>query len=284
MFTRNFKGDYEAIEHALEQGKHFALSRFGDGEWALLRQKPYKSASGWTTKGQSWISGPLLSSLRADLDGYCVGYSPPCCHPKCVEFFAENVQVPKIRRTFSTVLFHGNFVRARTFFSRTPAVLVGCTRGCQIRVPARAVDEPVDIEPIIEKMMAVRDKPIFVAAGPLACVLVHQYWSRTRSRPEDRVACIDIGGVLDQSLHGKQTRYYQDASSGLHKHFCKWDDWTSARQREVIPVHNATKGRFDRFRRAPNAMKSPMEQVADRRATGSTPKWLSKRPKETKKR
>lgn len=279
MFTRNFRSDYDAIQSRLQDGQPFALTRFGDGEWALLNQKPYKAASGWTSKGQSWISGPLMESLCAELDDYCVGYSPPCCHPKCVNFYAENVRVPKLRRTFATVFFHGNFGRAKAFFSRLPSVLIGCADGCDIKVPRLATEAPCDVDEIIQQMLEVRDRPILLAAGPLACVLVHRYWRWTRSTPERRVSCIDIGGLLDERLHGKKTRYYHDPSSGLHRHFCSWDDWTSARQREVVPVHNSVKGRFDRFKRAPNAMKSPMEQVAERRGSGSTPKWLTSRPK-----
>ncbi len=279
MFVHNFRSDYEAIEKALKEGKPFALSRFGDGEWSILKKRPYKAASGWTTKGDTWLSGALLESLSADLPGYCVGYSPPCCHPKCVGFYADNMRVPKQRRTYATVFFHGNFQRAKAFFSRLPAALVGCTKGGDIKVSRYATNAPVDVDEIVQQMLEVKDRPILLAAGPLACVLVHRYWRWTKRHPEDRVACVDIGGLMDEALHGKKTRYYHDPKSGLHQHFCDFGDWSAARQREVIAVHNSVRGRFDRFKQAPNQMKAPLEQVAERRGSTSQPSWLSRRPK-----
>lgn len=278
MFSRNFEADYRAIEAALEAKEPFALSRFGDGEWSLLVGRPYKSASGWVSKGETPLRGALLESLRCDLGGYCVGYSPPCCHPKCVGFYAENVKVPKLRRTFATVFFHGNFMRAKAYFSRLDAALVGCTEGADIRVPKDAVNHTFDVDDVVQQMLEVRDRPILVAAGPSACILVHRYWNWTKREPERRVPCIDIGALLDERSHGRRTRHYHDPKSGLHGHYCKWDDWSSAKQRRVVGVHNAVKGSFTRDVRAPNAMKSPMQQVADRRGSGARPKWLERRP------
>lgn len=279
MFTRNFEADYRALEQALREQRPLALSRFGDGEWALLRQKPYKSASGWVSKGETWLRGALLESLQANLDGYCVGYSPPCCHPKCVGFYSENVKVPKLRRTFATVFFHGNFTRAKAFFSKLDAVMVGCARSCHIKIPELAVESPFDIDDVVQQMLDVKQKTILLAAGPAACILVHRYWASTRRHPEDRVPVVDIGGLLDETLHGKKTRYYQDPSTGLHRHYCRWDNWDAAKQRRVVSIHNAVKGGFVRDVAARNPMKSPLQQVADRRESGAKPKWLTRRAK-----
>ena len=277
VFTQHFESDFQAIKTALERGDVFALSRFGDGEWALLNQRPYKSASGWVTKGSVWLEGELLQSLRANLPGYCVGYSPPCCHPKCVGFYAENIQVPKLRRTYATVFFHGNFQRAKAYFSRVDAVKIGCTRDCQIRIPSDAVNKAIDIDDVLQRMLEVKDKPILIAGGPLACILVHRYWNWTKKRPEDRVACIDIGALLDEKAHGKRTRHYHDPRTGLHKHYCRFDNWEPARQRQVVGVHNAVKGAFVRDVRAPNTMKSPAQRVQERRQATATPSWITRR-------
>lgn len=279
MFTRNFEADYRALEKAIREKRPFALSRFGDGEWTLLQGRTYRSASGWVSKKETWLRGALLESLQANLGGYCVGYSPPCCHPKCVRFYAENVKVPKLRRTFAGVFFHGNFGRAKAFFSKLDAFTVGCTRGSDIRVPEDGVNHSFDIDDVVQQMLEVRDRPILVAAGPAACVIVHRYWRWTRRHPENRVPCIDVGALLDEAKHGKKTRYYHDAKSGLHRHFCQWDNWDIAKQRQVVKVHNAVKGGFVRDVAAPNAMKSPLQQVAERREKGAAPKWLTRRAK-----
>lgn len=278
MFTHHFKQDYEAIEAALKQGKVFALSRFGDGEWAILKKKRYRSADAWSSKGETWIRAALLESLQADLPGYCVGYSPPCCHPKCVGFYADNMRVAPAFRTYATVFFHGNFPRAKQFFSKLDSVTVGSSPHSNIRVSGDVVTEAFDTDAVLRQMLEVRDKPILLAAGPAACVLIHRYWRWTMKNPQDRVACIDIGALLDESTHGKRTRYYHDPSSGLHEHFCNFTDWSAAKQRQVVPVHNATRGRFDRFTSAPNTMKSPLQQVAERRAKRA-PKWVDQKLK-----
>lgn len=279
MFTNNFEGDYDAIVKRLRENRPFALSRFGDGEWALLQKRRYKSADDWVTKGDTPIHGALLESLQANMPGYCVGYSPPCCHPKCVGFYADNMRAPPDHRTFATVFFHGNYPRAKAFFEKLDAFTIGCTQGSDVRVNADLVNSPFDSDSILQRMLAVRDRPILVAAGPAACILVCRYWRWTKKNPETRVPCIDVGALLDVAKHGKKTRYYHDKSTGLHKHYCRWDNWESARQRTVVAVHNSVKGRFVRDVAAPNKMKSPLQQVAERRQAGKKPKWVTNRPK-----
>lgn len=286
MFTGHFENDYAAIQRAVTERRPFALSRFCDGEWAVLNGKFYKAASGWVYRGDSWLTGALLESLSEDCGGgYCVGTSPACCHPKCVGYYSKMMRAPAECRTFGTVLFHGNFGRAKAFFSAIDAFLVGCTDKCDLKVPQNSVRDMFDVDAVVQRLLEV-DKPILVAAGPAAGIIIHRYWRWSRINPEKRQPIVDIGAILDEKIHGRRTRNYQEPDSGLRQHYCQMANFKGAGQRRVVAVHDSVRGSRVRMQfvneGAAGARPSPTDQVVQRREAGAQPKWLSGALKKTR--
>lgn len=235
-FSRDYKRDLAEVERAIKEGEAFCLVRFNDGEHALLHGQTYKAASGWRYKGTRkgkktqrplWLQGPLAASLAANLPGYCVGISAPCCLPKLVFYYRRAVQVAADRVTYASLFFNSNYPRALRFFHELDAIKVG-PKGCDYQVPADGVNRKWDIDALVDKLLEEADRPILLAAGPSACIIGHRYWERGLERqtkdPGFRIQSIlDVGAVLDTVIHKQKTRTYHDSGSPLRGHVCRWE-------------------------------------------------------------
>ena len=220
MSSGRFQRD---LSRLVDTSRPVALARFGDGEYHVLRGEPYKAKSGWRLEGPSWLRERLQTSLTAALPRYWVGFMPPCCWPIATAFYRPQV---KAKRTFATVFSHGNYAAFQKFIGgRGPlagACLVGPGEKADYKVPADGVVRAWDLDALVGRLLEER-RPILVAAGPCACVIVHEYWKRC---PEDRRQTIlDVGAAIDPLLHGGPTRDFHSVGSPLRVHTCKWDRW-----------------------------------------------------------
>lgn len=224
-FSHRFADDLQAIDWF---GEPFALARFADGELACIEGRahdPYGSRFGtetWSGSGPMPLRAQLRQSLEADLEGYYLGLSPMCCQGACAHRLGTRVNTPPERRVAATLFSYGNHVRFHELEKRLElrkrSVLVS-GKGGDLQVPLDAINHEDWLEPLLEKLLAVRGKPILVAAGPAACVLVHQYWLRA----EEPQVIVDIGSVLDEQLHGRGTRMHTAGPDrvGMRFHDCK---------------------------------------------------------------
>lgn len=236
-FHRDYKRDFAEIERALRDGEPFCFVRFNDGEFALLHGHTYKAASGWKVQGsrrvgkkrkELWIRDPLFASLRANVPGYHIGISAPCCLPKLVLFYRREVQIPPVRATFASLFFNANYAKAMRLFRDFDGLTVGSGKDCDYRIPADAVNKEWDIDALVDKLLEEADKPILLAAGPSSCIIGHRYWERAIERQTQvegfrPQTILDIGATIDVVLHGHRTRIYHDAASPLRGHVCQWE-------------------------------------------------------------
>lgn len=244
MFSHRHDRDFDAV---LEAEEPFALVRYGDGEASLITKKPYVSADQWRTdasRGESWITPFLIESMEFVDDRYCVGIPMACCLAKYVTL-ANRIQTPESRLTFATIFLHANLSRIDELFHRYDAIVVGQHGG--IEVPKDGVSSPWDLDSVVEELLGI-DRPIFVAAGPCAKVIIHRYW--TRQDPSRRQTIIDVGSAVD-AFYGQNTRHYHDKNSFLRDHRCTWTMRGAAPQPEAAktqerPVQNANRIRVGR--------------------------------------
>jgi hypothetical protein len=202
--------DFDAILAAEEP---FALVRFGDGEAAIIAGQAHKAANNeWAVaKGDTWLRIPLMKSLLRAGAGYCVGLPPGCCLPKHTALH-HRARVPLGQRTFATIFLHGNLARVPELLDRYQPLVVG-PRG-EIKIPEHAVEIGCDVDAIVADLLTV-ERPMVVAAGPLANVIIDRYWKR--QAPEKRQTILDIGSALD--FHqGRASRYYH--RGWLLRHHC----------------------------------------------------------------
>lgn len=259
MFRQDFQHDFDAIMEAEEP---LALVRFHDGEYALLEKMPYRAASKWTSPGgQVWLYDSLLASLvESDLDRYFIGISPPCCTPGATQYYRQQVRAPKDHLTFATLFTHRNYRRFGELRARfSDAVTVGCKQA-DIQVPFNGVTRAWDIDAVVKQLLEV-DRPILIAAGPCANVIIHRYWKLQAK--DKRQYILDVGAAMDLEIHGEKTRHYHAAGSRAQQHRCSWTDSVPG-----APVSRRAR------RRAENAEKShkAMEQMQ------GTPAFVSGKP------
>lgn len=201
----------------------FAFVRFNDGEFRLCVGLSFSARSGWKVKGETWIKEALNESLKACLDGYYVGISPPCCLSQVGFWMRRQVTLPESNVTFGTLLSNTNFTRARSWIRSMPdKVVVGPQggNGVDIPVPRDGVSVKWDMDAVVEKMLAQRGKNIVVAAGPCANILIHRYWSRVQE--PDRCTAIDIGSLLDVDVLMNKTRMVHSDNDPSRGHKCDW--------------------------------------------------------------
>lgn len=227
-----FKGDLDLF---IEPEHPVALARFHDGEYRVLRGEPYKARSNWTVYEPSWLQGRLLAAIEADLPGYWVGISPPCCYPQGTAYFRSLARTRQI--TYATLFWFSNFGRTRAAFydgiRQGRFATVGCTAKCDYRLPVNGVAQEWDLDGLVGRLLR-EDRTILLAAGPSACVIAHDYWRRCE--PAKRRSILDVGAALDPLLHGKMTRHFQEPSSPLRGHTCDWTKsvpWSPTADRKI---------------------------------------------------
>lgn len=267
MFRQDFQHDFEAITKSSEP---FAFTRFGDGEHALLEGLPYRAASKWLSPGgKVWLHAGLEAALvERSMERYFVGISPPCCAPASTHFYREALQgFPKGRTTFATLFMARNYRRFKEVRAKfSDAIVVGCKKA-DILVPERGVTNPWDIDAVVTQLLNV-ERPIFVAAGPCANLIIHRYWQR--QDPEKRQTILDIGAALDLHLHGENTRHYHKNTSKVHQHRCSWTDGAPGG-----PISRRARERAEKAQRSHRAMEQLQGTtafVSGRRGRGSSRK------------
>jgi hypothetical protein len=218
-FEHCFQRDFEQFRLS---GEPYAFTRYGDGERAICCGTRIQTSDGWTYPGgERPLAAALRASLQSDLPGYHIGISCPCCDERAHQWYLRHARLPPERITFANIFVNANHPRFMAWIEQERAlercVLIGSAPACRIRVPENAVSPPADPEPILKAMLQI-DRPMLVAAGPLSCILIHEYWRRA----ERRQIVVDVGSALDPALHGRLTRRYHRPGSPTSGRVCMW--------------------------------------------------------------
>lgn len=230
-----FKRD---LERFTSSNRPVALARFHDGEYHVLRGLPYDARSGWHLYRPSWLRERLAAALAADMDGYWVGISPPCDFPVGTSYYRSKVTTKRL--TYATLFWHANYPRFRSWATKAvkTSCVVGCSKKCDHQVPANGVANKWDIDALVEKLIR-EERTILIAAGPSACVIVHEYWKRCPV--EKRQSILDVGASIDPIILGRPTRHYQtSAGRKLLSHTCSWD--------KTVPFSRSAKHKVKGYR------------------------------------
>lgn len=219
-FVQNFKSDLEQIRF---KGEPYAFVRFGDGERALSTNRPVRAAARWRYDGSDTpLSRRVKKLVTSNIPGLYMGISCPCCDNNAHKWYLETVATPLDRITYANLFVNGNYKRFLEKFNalkREDFFLVSHAHG-DIDVPLNAVCPAWDYTQALEKLLTVK-KTILVAAGPVKCGLIHDYW--TQVAEENRQIIIDVGSALDVIvIHGKATRGYHHPEKVTATRICHW--------------------------------------------------------------
>lgn len=230
-FTHDFKADLAALVKRIYDGPPVAFTKFADGERLLIDGVPHqlrKAFEEWDS-GDAPIASRINDALEADLPGYHVGISCPCCSDSSGykhgvadwEFYRSRVTMDLDRITFANIFVNSNYPKWLDAVRgmRTTLVSSSAMSLPEFRVPKNAVNTDWDIDGLVTRLGDEKHvRPIFVAAGPTGCVIVHEYWKRYGNR-----TIIDVGSTLDPFIHKAATRGYHDPQSPNRNKTCEWD-------------------------------------------------------------
>ncbi len=221
MFERNFTKDFDQL---IQETEPFAFVRFGDGEHPILEGVPYRAAAEeWrTTGGDVWFRDELFEVLKTSLDRFFIGISPPCCAPQAAAYYRNLLGGASDSMAFATLFQFKNFRRIKSLRKRFQDALIVGSGKADVLVPRDGVTTKWDVDAVVDAMLK-SERPILVAAGPCANIIIHRYWRR--QDPERRQIVIDVGAAFDLEIHEQETREYHKRASKLHTHVCDWNDW-----------------------------------------------------------
>lgn len=114
-----FLDHLESFLRALQSGRHFALTRYGDGERAILQRCEISTLGTnrhWCYRPSQGISSDVLAvdldrALRRDDADYYVGISDPCCNAGDYHYYAAQLGPERLRTrvTFANLFSNGNW-------------------------------------------------------------------------------------------------------------------------------------------------------------------------------
>lgn len=213
-FIQDFKQDFKQI---YLKGDPYAFIRFGDGERAIAMRKPISSAVGeYDYAGDNnKTSKKIMEALTSNIPGLYIGISCPCCDLPAFNWYMSTVTAPKHQISYANLFVNSNYPSFQKL-DLSNTVLVSCKNG-DFSLPERAMNTEWDYEQLLQQLFKV-DKPILVAAGPVKCGLILDYWKRAPNRQ----IIIDIGSALDLRIHGKPTRAYHTPGTNYASRTCRW--------------------------------------------------------------
>lgn len=243
ILRRNFVDDFRALTagiHPSYSGEPYAFARFGDGERAVMEGTHHDALSDgwWIRDGHTtgWLRERLNQCLTTTLPGYCVGIPCPAVSCGChsgddSRWFVDRVRAERgwnrDRVTFASIFIFANYRRWESI-DISHCCLVGSWHGGQAHheVPRNAICPPIEewqVDELVDALL-LEPRPILVAAGPLANIIVHEYWIRANEKKIRPQVIIDIGSILDRKFRRQRTRTYQMGHTPAYARRCKWPD------------------------------------------------------------
>ena len=233
---KTFAGDLDRIIDALHEQRPFAFSRFGDGEWMIVRNLPLD----YTQKGNGEFrfdpADPLdqrarralIDSFHHRADEYLVGIGCPCCWGK--EKLTQLRLIcrrPESQLTWANLWGNANYPRVRShlipLLRRFPEIYLVCHQAADpARLPfhvtrsfpvgTNAWTEDFHLGDEISELAAKRpDGALFLfCAGPLSNILTHRGQAANPNH-----TYLDFGSILDPWLFARRNFRWLDWFPGL---------------------------------------------------------------------
>lgn len=232
---RDFRGDLEVFFKMLESGRNFALTRYGDGELALIEGRPIGrdtqayTVDGWEFEGG--VDNPFSRRLRQTLshteEDFFYLIPCQCCNNGAKQAYLELLRCPPQNISFANLFINANY---RHFIPRLISYLGESRRPCVVLANAKTKRErlrdcvdvaeyyllegdvvegynesPEVLEADVRDLAQRHQDTVFIfALGPLSEILID-----TAYRTNPRNVYLDLGSSVDELLYGETTRPYQ---------------------------------------------------------------------------
>jgi hypothetical protein len=251
-FKQHSSGDLKTFMAAFKKGEQIGFARFGDGEERMYLGGTYHCSDGWVSRPdpKSKLRKGVAKAIRFKHPNYYVGLRTP----KSLKMWAwtvANVKTPPERICDPCLFVNARWGPARKFFlqQRRKCFLVGSGKGVNYKIPHNCIQPEYNWTKLLKKLLTVK-KPILLAAGPLANVLVMEYLQKGGKQ-----SIIDIGTVLDFELFGKSTRGYMRRALAKKRRKPAIKSAKKAKRKKTKKPKRAKRKRRQARRPAPRAKK-----------------------------
>lgn len=231
MINLQFRDQVDFITDKISSGGNFSLSRYGDGELAIIEGREIGKNTqayeidGWHTNGNAGVfAEDLRESLNREEENFFYGIPCVCCHGE----ENKNKYLSMINNKnilFANLLVNANFRKFAGYLLSLDReiVLVANEKGYDKEYPFNVVDamwvkeECIDWYntykgEIVASINGIakrhRDALFLISAGPLANIMVDKFY---QANPNN--SYLDVGSPLDIFTKGVVTRPYQDPNT-----------------------------------------------------------------------
>jgi hypothetical protein len=242
---KDMEDELDSFLDRINDGKPFALSRWGDGEMRLSKGLEFHRNPSDIINNRLWdfdpsdshqakIANLICESLR--YEGEDLFWGIPC--PKCSVCYVSgqeqyDLYENKDNLTFASIFVNGNHEETQR---RLPQVLRGkevifvghhsadvsrlpfpITKHFGVGTNAWLNDSEIlgDLKEYMRDLGESTAVALF-ACGPLSCYLITELWKENKQH-----FLLDIGSAFDVELYSRPTRGFHSGKSGYGK-FCEW--------------------------------------------------------------
>jgi hypothetical protein len=235
---KDFRHELLKFRARLKRGEPFALSRFGDGESAILMNGPIETSEYRYDPQKATdfrLHKQLLESFCYKHCQYYVGIScPECIGMRNFRSMKKKSGQGDDHLTFACLFVDFNYSYFKRFFLplfKEYEVILVCNEDASLKTLPFVVKKEFRVSMnawkrdrhLIRKIhkyieeRKIRRHLFLLCAGPFSCILAHQLHSFC---PDNFY--IDIGSVLDPFFFEEFTRGYMTKGSSYLKKACYW--------------------------------------------------------------
>jgi hypothetical protein len=236
MITESFRSDLIFFQEKIKNDEPFALTRFGDGEYKIIKDQPIDLIAKKEFKfdGEKELRQELIDSFTYNAPGYYVGIACACCAGnELFNAMKQYVKVPNLQLTWANIFVNGNYNYFKNNFVETLKTKkvnliapgnhsnLSFATGHNFNVGPNAWVEQADLRNILATLIKEKKitNQIFIfCAGPFANILCQQLFSLY---PQNTY--IDVGSVFNIELGIGANRNYLKGKKNLSK-ICQWEE------------------------------------------------------------
>ena len=230
---QNFKQDFKELIDLVHSNKPFALSRFADGEIAIMQGRQKNGADKWISPNYlTTLGSDLLECISLQDDNVYFGISCGCCDTKGRDYLLSLMNTKKENTTFSNLFVNGNYSNFMNFFSnlKTPIHLISnhttdisrfpMEVKSHLPIPDNCIEFYENLrddfrQSIVDYYKDVNSELFIISAGPLSEIIIDILW---KINPTNQY--IDVGSSISEFVHGNPIREFAFEWSKYHKKDC----------------------------------------------------------------
>jgi hypothetical protein len=237
METKTFEDDFQQLYKRLKSRKPFAFSKYADGEFYILVNKPL------LIHGDKWTFEPdkhskerelLMDSFIYNHPQYIIGISCPCCQPmEDVRWMRDNTRTDKL--TWANLFVNSNYIHFKEKFIpefnkwEGTVNVIASEKGSSSDLPFKCDNYiPINktawqlpyITELIDKGKQIseteNDQLFLFSGGPVGNIMAHQLHMNNPNN-----TYIDIGSTINPWVLKENNRGYLQKTPNLNK-TCIW--------------------------------------------------------------